>query len=271
MYSGQEWSEPLRGRRNAPGQVECLVSLIGPGFDRTDSQTLRPGVFRQRSNKVSAEEFSCRAKVWCLKIVFVCFIFASPTAMASEPKNANEKLAHDRLSTPLKLFICTNNYNFPDWCAEFLRKIHHVSLPPKPDPKKETQEDIEARKAEEQARLAAKRLEEEIAKAEKIRQRLEAWKSFLREGNVANLSAGEVQLLNELSTLENYGEANEVLGYAYSIGSGVLAENQAKAYRQYGLAYLKGLARVKPNMDMIWKKLTKTEQQEALREFERNQ
>jgi len=64
-------------------------------------------------------------------------------------------------------------------------------------------------------------------------------------------------------------KANEILGFAYTNGSGVVGKSKVKAYRQYGIAYLKGLVRVKPNMDVLWKQFSRSEQFSLVHEFKK--
>ena len=88
-------------------------------------------------------------------------------------------------------------------------------------------------------------------------------------GDFTSLTADKLELLIEMAGSDSHPEANEILGFAYTNGSGVVGKSKVKAYRQYGIAYLKGMVRVKPNMDVLWKKFSKSEQYSLVHEFKK--
>ena len=196
------------------------------------------------------------------------------------------------LSSPLKTFICLGDRLTPDWCDAFRKSKLQVRTPPKPAlTEAETASIKAAAKAAEapalsaaaKAALAAASAwddmsdllevpeEVKVAVVEKISpeevKRKKDWEIFTGEADISRLMAKDLKVLEELAATNEYPEANEILGFAYSAGSGVVRKSKVKAYRQYGIAYLKGLVRVKPNMDVLWKQFTKSEQFALVHEF----
>jgi hypothetical protein len=191
------------------------------------------------------------------------------------------------LSGPLKTFICLGERLTPDWCEAY-RNSKLVPRPrPKPKKKPEPAEIIEIETAayppedsivtdldtKDIPDLIEIEIEETVAvedqgTPEEI-QRKEDWKIFTGTGDYQRLSAGNVELLQEMAESGKNPEAYEILGYAYTVGSGVIQKSKVKAYRNYGKAYLMGLMRVKPNMDVLWKLFTKSEQYALQHEFKR--
>src|SRR3546814_18105356 len=65
-------------------------------------------------------------------------------------------------------------------------------------------------------------------------------------------------------------QAMEILGFLYAEGLSV-ARDYVEAYRWYGMAYLAGEHSVRPNMDVVWELLQRSELEGALaltREFD---
>src|SRR3546814_8058245 len=65
-------------------------------------------------------------------------------------------------------------------------------------------------------------------------------------------------------------QAMEILGFLYAEGLSV-ARDYVEAYRWYGMAYLAGEHSVRPNMDVVWELLQRSDLEGALaltREFD---
>ena len=223
--------------------------------------------------------------------VLVAASFVAAPAMAEKLYTKVTRDEARELSSPLKTFICLGERIKPDWCEEFRKSKLTVRVKPKPpEPKKKDinfgimdfasiyqpdlvseMEAIEAEaialaEAKEREIAEAKQREEELkAKEESIREK--EFRIFLGKGDYSRLTSDELEMLTELAENKGNAEANEILGFAYINGSGVVGKSKVKAYRQYGIAYLKGLTRVKPNMDLLWKQFTKSEQFALIHEF----
>jgi len=223
----------------------------------------------------------------------------APTSVRSETQQGkNLQTESQNMSSALKTFICAGEGVVPQWCQAYRAAKFSTSISDRTKARKKAIRAAEKKAAEEKKALAdRKALEAKRARAAKklaeasksesepelteeelkilaeieAEKQLKAWAQFLDGVDMKNMTIDQVIIAKEFAVSNDIPEANEFLGFAYSQDSKNLSINLSEAYRQYGQAYLKGLARVKPNMDLIWKKLTKTEQQEALREFERNQ
>jgi hypothetical protein len=183
------------------------------------------------------------------------------------------------LSGPLKTFICLGERLVPSWCEDYLdfklkAKVRVEEVASKTDAPSgpltylqeienqpdliDTPEDVVDEVVETAKALVAQKTARE-----------KEWDAFLDNGDFTSLTADKLELLIEMAGSDSHPEANEILGFAYTNGSGVVGKSKVKAYRQYGIAYLKGMVRVKPNMDVLWKKFSKSEQYSLVHEFKK--
>ena len=201
----------------------------------------------------------------------------------SEPRN---------LSSALKTFICAGERAVPEWCEAYRAAKFSTSVSDNTRARKKAEKALkekiaaekkalaERKALEAKLALAAKELEEksttkrELTEEElkvlaeiEAEKKLKAWEEFLGGVDMKNVTIDQVIKAKEFVTSDDRAEANEFLGLAYSQGSKNLAVNLSESYRQYGLAYLKGLKHVKPKMDVIWPKLSPDEQTAVLEEF----
>jgi hypothetical protein len=96
------------------------------------------------------------------------------------------------------------------------------------------------------------------------------WLAFLEQVDPADLSAEDLATIRRRATQRRDPQAMEILGFLHAEGVAV-ARDYAEAYRWYGLAYLAGERRVKPNMDIVWQQLQRHDLEGALaltREFD---
>ena len=214
---------------------------------------------------------------------FVLFSFLPTPVLAEKLYTKITREESKSLSSPLKTFICLGERIKPDWCKEFRKSKLVARKKPVPEP---TQEELRkaATSAAARGKLDAQMffghpdfvgvspvpdVEIALPVVPEETEDEKAWKVFVGKGNFKNLKDAEAELLARIAESGKYPEANEVLGFAYINGSGVVGKSKVKAYRQYGIAYLKGMARVKPNMDMLWKKFTRSEQLALIHEFKK--
>ncbi|MEQ9607359.1 MAG: SEL1-like repeat protein, partial [Kiloniellaceae bacterium] len=86
----------------------------------------------------------------------------------------------------------------------------------------------------------------------------------------ADLDAQEIDLVRQRASVRRDPQAMEILGDLYAEGLSV-PRDYAEAYRWYGLAFLSGEKRVRPNMDVVWQQLQRHDLEAALaltREFD---
>lgn len=195
------------------------------------------------------------------------------------------------LTSELKTYLCAEEHTAPEWCDEYRAAKFSTSIADRRKAREEAR-----RKAKEEARLKA--IEEAKAEAERNRQlaalqaraaelakaagadaeatkraeeaaraRAEAWMAFLENADISKLTADQVGLVQEMAKTGEAPEADEILGFAYSKGLASLPKDLAQAYRHYGRAFLKGLKRVKPNLDQIWAKIPADQKRILLQEF----
>jgi hypothetical protein len=96
------------------------------------------------------------------------------------------------------------------------------------------------------------------------------WLDFLARADPANLSPADVAGIRSRAVERRDPQAMEMLGYLYAQGLSV-ERDYVEAYRWYGLAYLAGEQRVRPNMDVVWQQLQRHDLEGALaltREFD---
>jgi hypothetical protein len=180
------------------------------------------------------------------------------------------------LSSPLKTFICLGERLKPDWCTEFRNSklVARVRVVEESDETRKADGPLSMEQELENQPDLMDTPEVVIVEVKKVvvpekSAREKEWDEFRDAGNFAKLTEKNVELLLEMAESNSAAEANEILGFAYINGSGVIGKSKVKAYRQYGIAYLKGMTRVKPNMDLLWKKFTKSEQFALIHEFKK--
>jgi len=132
----------------------------------------------------------------------------------------------------MRVYICDYARRPPTWCGE------HQELPAKaalPDPQGPP--------------LIAEDAE---------------WLAFLETAEPASFTKEEVALVRRRAAERRDPQAMEILGYLYAQGVAV-ERDYAEAYRWYGLAFLAGEKRVRPNMDIVWQQLQRHDLEGALR------
>jgi hypothetical protein len=199
----------------------------------------------------------------------------------------------EQLSPALKTYICSDQNTAPDWCKAYRAAKFGNSIAKwikaREDAEKARLAKIAAiEKAKRDAEIAEEKRKEQAKKdailaanndpaamareakaraTEKSKKLSSDWTTFLGTTDVANLTINQVIKIREFSESADLPEANEILGFAYSTDKGAIPINLVEAYRQYAQAYVKGLKRVKPNMDRIWKKIPKEHQTTLSDEF----
>ena len=213
------------------------------------------------------------------------------STFAFSPVNAEKiyskvtKEEAQNLSSALKTFICLGERLAPDWCEDF-RNFKLTPRKPVVDLAEKSAADVKSGPQSLEQQIANQpdlenipsTTEAEVVKVVALKvvepvivetPREKEFKAFLGTGNFTKLTAEQLELVVEMAVSNSHPKANEILGFAYTNGSGVVGKSKVKAYRQYGIAYLKGLVRVKPNMDVLWKKFSRSEQFSLVHEFKR--
>jgi hypothetical protein len=199
----------------------------------------------------------------------------------------------EHLSPALKTYICIDENAAPEWCkayraakfgnsiAKWIKaredaekaRLAKIAAIAKAKRDAEIAEEKRKEQAKKDAILAANNDPAAIARQaeaqakEKSNKLSNDWTAFLAKADVANLTINQVMEIREFAETGELPEANEILGFAYSSEKGAVPVNLVEAYRQYAQAYVKGLKRVKPNMDRIWKKIPKEHQTVLSDEF----
>jgi hypothetical protein len=140
-------------------------------------------------------------------------------------------------TTMMRIYVCDHARRPPSWCGEPSLLPANVALPDVQGPP----------------------LIEEDAR----------WLAFLESANPASLSGEDVATIRRRAIERRDPQAMEILGFIYAEGQSV-RRDYAEAYRWYGLAYLSGEQRVRPNMDVVWQQLQRYDLEGALaltREF----
>jgi hypothetical protein len=166
---------------------------------------------------------------------------AETTTPAAEAEPAPSPWEHPlwhNATTAMRLYVCDHARRRPSWCGAPRELPANVTLPAPQGPP----------------------LVEEDAR----------WLAFLEAADPANLSPQEVAMVRRRATERRDPQAMEILGYIHAEGLSV-ARDYAEAYRWYGLAFLAGEKRVRPNLDVVWQQLQRTDLEAALaltREFD---
>jgi hypothetical protein len=216
-------------------------------------------------------------------------LLVSGSAVAEKRLSTISAEEAQELSEPLKTYICTDEWSVPDWCRQYRAKKFRVSkrvasliakptgdnlLPVEGAANKPPTQTLSAAFPWDGSEVVPESMGEvkpattvEKKDLAKI-QRSHRWAQFLKGGDLSSLSGNDIDLIISVASSDKVAEANEILGYLYKVGTASLKADPVKAYRHYGLARMGGLDRVKPNMDLIWKKLKKEQRQALVREFE---
>lgn len=168
---------------------------------------------------------------------------AEAAAAQSEPRPASpspweHRLWHDA-TTVMRLYLCEHARRPPSWCGGGPRELPAKAALPEPQGPPLIEEDA-------------------------------AWLAFLEEVRPGELSAEDVARVRRRAVERRDPQAMEILGFLYAEGLAV-ERDYAEAYRWYGMAYLSGEKRVRPNMDVVWQLLQRHDLEAALaltREFE---
>lgn len=141
-------------------------------------------------------------------------------------------------TTMMRIYLCEHSRRPPSWCGAPQELPANAELPDPQGPP----------------------LIEEDAR----------WLAFLDQADPTNLSQEDVATIRLRATRRRDPQAMEILGFLYAEGVSV-ERDYAEAYRWYGLAYLAGETRVRPNMDVVWQQLQRHDLEAALaltREFD---
>ena len=163
---------------------------------------------------------------------------AAPAGEAEPTPSPWEHPLWHNATTAMRLYVCDHARRRPSWCGAPRELPASVPLPAPQGPP----------------------LVEEDAQ----------WLAFLEAADPANLSPQEVTMVRRRATERRDPQAMEILGYIHAEGLSV-ARDYAEAYRWYGLAFLAGEKRVRPNLDVVWQQLQRTDLEAALaltREFD---
>jgi len=238
------------------------------------------------TNTVKAVTLTSPVSLFFLAVMTALVLMATPARSEILLHKTTEAQSH-KMSSELKTYICSDEFSAPNWCAAYRKSKLTVSdrtvtrLPAKGSKKAAAEREAAlvappVKTKEQLAREAAEMAEvnfqpdlepepdPELALAD---ERAKAWKLFLTTADLSNLTRENIRLLNDVATLDGKPEAHEILGFAHSTGKGGLPLDLTEAYRQYGQAYLKGMKRVKTNLDRIWPKIPRDKQLALLSEF----
>ncbi|WP_340117075.1 SEL1-like repeat protein [Pelagibius sp. 7325] len=141
-------------------------------------------------------------------------------------------------TTMMRVYVCEHARRRPSWCDGPRELPANAALPEPQGPPL----------AEEDAR----------------------WLAFLDQADPADLDAEEIALVRQRASVRRDPQAMEILAYLYAEGLS-LPRDYAEAYRWYGLAFLSGEKRVRPNMDVVWQQLQRHDLEAAMaltREFD---
>ncbi|MBT3788697.1 MAG: hypothetical protein HN725_08005 [Alphaproteobacteria bacterium] len=273
--------------------VLIITTDILPVFSTFGSTSLN---FPQYKQELFISGLSFVRLLMVTALFAVALLITNPVIAETLPGEITEAQA-ERLSDPLKTFICADKYSVPEWCEKYRKAKFSNSIADWIKARDEARKALEAKKAaeakaaQEAAVALAKRQALEAAqaaaiasndpvalaraakaqaaqKAEEEAEKIsKAWSEFMVGTDVANLTMDQIMVVRNFASSASLPEANEILGFAYSSGSKALPANLAEAYRQYGQAYLKGLKRVKPNLDRIWRNIPREQQLALASEF----
>lgn len=163
---------------------------------------------------------------------------AAPSSSAADPGQSPwEHPLWANATTMMRIYICDHARRPPHWCGESQELPGMAEVPEPQGPP----------------------LSEEDAR----------WLAFLEGADPNNLSQEDVATIRLRAIKRRDPQAMEILGFLYAEG-GAVARDYVEAYRWYGLAYLAGETRVRPNMDVVWQQLQRHDLEGALaltREF----
>ncbi len=163
---------------------------------------------------------------------------SSPAAAPADPGHSPwEHSLWANATTMMRIYLCDHSRRPPSWCGEPQGLPADAQLPDSQGPP----------------------LIEEDAR----------WLAFLDQADPNNLSQEDVATIRLRAVKRRDPQAMEILGFLYAEGVSV-ERDYAEAYRWYGLAFLAGEKRVRPNMDVVWQQLQRHDLEGALavsREF----
>jgi TPR repeat protein len=157
--------------------------------------------------------------------------------LPAAPSPWEHRLWHDA-TTAMRLYLCDHARRPPSWCGG-PRELPAKAALPEPHGPPLIEEDA-------------------------------AWLAFLEEVQPGELSAQDVERVRRRAVERRDPQAMEILGFLHAEGLSV-ERDYAEAYRWYGMAYLSGEKRVRPNMDVVWQLLQRHDLEAALaltREFD---
>lgn len=134
-------------------------------------------------------------------------------------------------TTMMRIYLCDHARRPPSWCGTPQELPANAELPP----------------------LQGPPLVEEDA----------LWLAFLDGADPTNMSQEDVETVRLRAVRRRDPQAMEILGFIYAEGVSI-ERDYAEAYRWYGLAYLAGEQRVRPNMEIVWQQLQRYDLEAAL-------
>jgi TPR repeat protein len=134
-------------------------------------------------------------------------------------------------TTMMRIYLCDHARRPPSWCGAPQELPANAELPPVQGPP----------------------LVEEDA----------LWLEFLDGADPTNMSQEDVETVRLRAVRRRDPQAMEILGFIYAEGVSV-ERDYAESYRWYGLAYLAGEQRVRPNMEIVWQQLQRHDLEAAL-------
>ena len=158
---------------------------------------------------------------------------APPAHSGSEAPGASpwEHPLWSNATTMMRIYLCDHARRPPSWCGAPQELPANAELPPVQGPP----------------------LIEEDA----------LWLAFLDGADPTNMSQEDVETVRLRAIRRGDPQAMEILGFLYAEGVSV-ERDYAESYRWYGLAYLAGEQRVRPNMDIVWQQLQRHDLEAAL-------
>lgn len=134
-------------------------------------------------------------------------------------------------TTMMRIYLCDHARRPPSWCGAPQELPANAELPPVQGPP----------------------LIDEDAR----------WLAFLDGADPTNMSQEDVETVRLRAVRRRDPQAMEILGFLYAEGVSV-ERDYAESYRWYGLAYLAGEQRVRPNMEIVWQQLQRHDLEAAL-------
>ncbi len=155
----------------------------------------------------------------------------APSGSAAPGASPWEHPLWSNATTMMRIYLCDHARRPPSWCAAPQELPANAELPPVQGPP----------------------LVEEDA----------VWLAFLDGADPTNMSQEDVETVRLRAVRRRDPQAMEILGFIYAEGVSV-ERDYAEAYRWYGLAYLAGEQRVRPNMEIVWQQLQRHDLEAAL-------